>query len=72
MKPMVLLHSAAEGNFHQLKEIDVSHAFNYFKSLHFFELGDADENWSAPSMILFLVSPRGSGCLAKEFEVGMP
>jgi len=67
-----LLHSATEGNFHQLKENDVSHSFSYFKSLHFFELDDADKNWSTPSNILFLVCPRGSGCLAKEVEVGMP
>jgi len=25
-----LLHSATEGNFHQLKENDVSHSFSYF------------------------------------------
>lgn len=50
-------HSATEGNFHQLKETDVSHSFNYLKSLHFSELDDADKNgvprvrscsWSAP------------------------
>ncbi|KAJ6917121.1 hypothetical protein NC652_019490 [Populus alba x Populus x berolinensis] len=65
MKPMDFYYTVQQRDNESNQGEELRH-------LHFSELDDADENWSTQSKILFLVCPRGSGCLAKEVEVGKP